>query len=87
MHYRNGRQAHNGDTIIQIGDAGKITAVGTLQNAVPGNDYCNGEILIRSGPGQYGPAIITGACMCDCLHLDDVAELLKQSGLDKRRGH
>jgi hypothetical protein len=24
------------------------------------------------------------ACMCDCLHLDDIAEMLKERGLDKR---
>jgi hypothetical protein len=24
------------------------------------------------------------ACMCDCLHVDDVAEVLKGHGLDKR---
>jgi hypothetical protein len=51
--------------------------VGTLYDAKPGNDYCNGSIA----PIQQ---VITGACMCDCLHIDDVAELLKEKGLDKR---
>lgn len=85
MHYRNGREAKNGDKIVQIGtyyDAdGKpypvLTALGVLYDAKPGNDYCNGSIA----PVQQA---ITGACMCDCLHADDVAEFLKEKGLDKR---
>lgn len=58
-------------------DGGAINAVGVLYDAKPGNDYCNGLIA----PIQQA---ITGACMCDCLHLDDVMELLKEKGLDKR---
>lgn len=79
MHYRNGREAKNGDTIVQI-DAngmGKIVAVGVLHSAVPGNDYCNGAIAPIQNP-------VTGACLCDCLHIDDVAAMLKEKGLDKR---
>lgn len=87
MHYRNGREAKNGDRIVQIGTIysadGKpeptITALGVLHSAVPGNDYCNGSIA----PIQQ---TITGACMCDCLHVDDLAEMLKENGLDKRPG-
>jgi len=26
----------------------------------------------------------TGACMCDCLHVDDIAAILAEKGLDKR---
>jgi hypothetical protein len=48
MHYRNGREAKNGDVIVQIGgygtDGGKVNAVGVLYDAKPGNDYCNGNI-------------------------------------------
>lgn len=80
MHYRNGREAHNGDKIVQIGGYGtgsQIVAVGVLYDAKPGNDYCNGNIA----PIQPS---VTGACLCDCLHVDDLAELLKQAGLDKR---
>lgn len=78
MHYRNGREAKNGDTIVSLGfDGAKIGAVGVLFNAVPGNDYCNGSIApIHS--------TTTGACLCDCLHIDDLAELLKNAGLGKR---
>jgi hypothetical protein len=77
MHYRNGREAKNGDKVIQLNGSGQVTAVGVLYDAKPGNDYCNGNLA----PIQ---SAVTGACMCDCLHADDVAELLKEKGLDKR---
>lgn len=80
MHYRNGREAQNGDKIVQIGgygDGAKIIAVGVLVDAVPGSDFCNGIIA----PTQQMP---TGACLCDCLHVDDLAAILKEKGLDKR---
>jgi hypothetical protein len=48
-----------------------------LYDAVPGNDYCNGNIA----PIQSNT---TGACLCDCLSVSDVADMLKQKGLDKR---
>mgnify|MGYP007083482431 CR=1 FL=1 len=78
MHYRNGREAKNGDKVIQLGmDGSKVVSVGILHDATPGNDYCNGSIA------STVPAV-TGACMCDCLHVDDLAEILKEKGLDKR---
>lgn len=84
MHYRNGRKAWNGDMIVQL-EGSKIKNFGVLQNAVPGNDYCNGNIVVASGPfGQLNVEYKTGACLCDCLHIDDVAEMLKEKGLDKR---
>lgn len=76
MHYRNGREAKNGDKIIQIDQEGKVVSFGLLFDAVAGNDYCNGSIAhIQQG---------TGACMVDCLHLEDIAAMLKEKGLDKR---
>ncbi len=77
MHYRNGREAKNGDKIVQIGSEGKVNAFGVLHSAVAGNDYCNGKIAVVQPADQY-------ACICDCLHVDDVAELLKEKSLDKR---
>ena len=79
MHYRNGREAKNGDEIVQLGmsDA-KVNAAGVLIRAVPGNDYCNG--IIANDRSQS----FVSACLCDCLHVDDLAELLKEKGLDKR---
>lgn len=80
MHYRNGREAKNGDEIIQLQmDGGKVETVGILADAVAGNDYCNGRIVDR-----LGQEVKSYACLCDCLHVDDLAELLKEKGLDKR---
>lgn len=75
MHYRNGRAALNGDQIIQL-NGGKVTAFGVLHSATPGNDYCNGQIAPIAGN--------VGACMCDCLHVDDLSAILAEKGLDKR---
>lgn len=77
MHYRNGREAKNGDMVVQLGEHGRITAFGQLHSATPGNDYCNGYIATIHYPG-------TMACMCDCLHVDDVAVILAEKGLEKR---
>ena len=76
MHYRNGREAKNGDKIVQI-ENGEIRAYGVLYGATPGNDYCNGNIAVIQSLQQY-------ACMVDCLHVDDVAAILAEKGLDKR---
>ena len=75
MHYRNGREAKNGDKIVKL-EGGKVVAFGVLHSATPGNDYCNGNIV--------GPGSVTMACLCDCLHVDDVAALLVDAGLGKR---
>jgi ABC-type proline/glycine betaine transport system ATPase subunit len=76
MHYRNGREAKNGDKIVKLQD-GKVVAFGVLHSAVPGNDYCNGYIATIQSSSEY-------ACMVDCLHVDDVADVLAEKGLDKR---
>jgi hypothetical protein len=78
MHYRNGREAKNGDKVVQLAtDGTKIVSVGILHDAEAGNDYCNGSIAPTC------PSV-SMACMCDCLHVDDVLALLKEKGLDKR---
>jgi hypothetical protein len=78
MHYRNGREAKNGDKIIFLGyDGSRLQAVGVLHDAVPGNDHCNGAIAPLC-------TAVQAACLCDCIHLDDLAALLKEHGLDKR---
>lgn len=76
MHYRNGREAKNGDLIVLL-QGGTITSFGVLHGATAGNDYCNGFIA-----GGYFPGAM--ACLCDCLHVDDVAAVLATQGLDKR---
>jgi len=76
MHYRNGREAKNGDKIVQI-ENGEIKAVGVLHSATPGNDYCNGYIAPTQHP-------VLSACLVDCLHVDDLAEILKEKGMHQR---
>lgn len=78
MHYRNGREAKNGDKVVQFGNYGdgcQIVNTGVLYDAKPGNDYCNGSIATMSN---------SGACLIDCIHVDDLAAILKEKGLDKR---
>lgn len=80
MHYRNGREAKNGDQIVQLTTSQpvRVTGVGVLFDAVPGNNYCNGRIA----PTLGGPVV--GACLCDCLHADDLAQYIIDRGMDKR---
>lgn len=76
MHYRNGREAKNGDKIVQLSiDGGKVVSMGVLFDATPGNDYFNGMLATPSG--------YVGACLVDCLHADDFAAILAEKGLDK----
>lgn len=77
MHYRNGREAKNGDKIIKLDHLGHVVSFGVLHSAIPGNDYCNGNIAVIQLANDY-------ACMVDCLHVDDVAEILTVNGLEKR---
>ncbi len=76
MHYRNGREAKNGDKIVML-NGGEVVAYGVLHSATPGNDYCNGYIAPIQQPNSY-------ACMVDCLHVDDVAALLAGAELAAR---
>lgn len=76
MHYRNGREAKNGDKIVKL-EGGKIVSFGVLHSATPGNDYCNGYIAVVQ-------QALDMACMVDCLHIDDLAAILTEKGLDKR---
>lgn len=76
MHYRNGREAKNGDKIVKL-EGGKVVAFDVLHSATPGNDYCNGSIATIQHSQEM-------ACMVDCLHIDDVAELLAEKELDNR---
>jgi hypothetical protein len=78
MHYRNGREAKNGDKVVQLDySGGKVVSFGVLYDATPGNDHCNGALAPLQGAQ-------VGACMCNCLHVDDLAAILKEKGLDKR---
>lgn len=76
MHYRNGREAKNGDRVIEF-NGPQVKSLGILHSAQPGNDYCNGYIA----PVQ---SAVEMACLIDCLHVEDVLALLKEKSLDKR---
>ena len=77
MHYRNGREAKNGDKIIELDFSGRIVAVGILYGATAGNDFCNGAIAPIQNP-------VTGACLVDCLNVKDVEAMIAEKQLDKR---
>ncbi len=76
MHYRNGREAKNGDKVIQLDTNGKVMNLGVIYDNIPGNDYCNGALAPIHG--------VVSACLVDCLHIEDVQEFLKEKNLDKR---
>lgn len=63
MHYKNGREAKNGDKVVVLPAYGEPYG-GILHGAVPGNDYCNGQVAIVS----------KGVNLKECLHADDVVE-------------
>lgn len=75
MHYKNGREAKNGDKVVHIAayglvdpETGKVrpnAVVGILYDAVAGNDYCNGKLAPIS-PNDPMPNLK------ECLRLDDV---------------
>jgi len=69
MHYKNGREAKNGDKVVLVSEYGAAT-IGILYDAVAGNDYCNGRLA---------PISPSDACpnLKECLHLDDVKDVLK----------
>jgi hypothetical protein len=72
MHYKNGREAKNGDTIIMLPEPNGIPIVGILYGAVAGNDQCNGYIAkVQPGNDHY-------ANLSECLHIDDVKAALIQ---------
>ncbi len=64
MHYKNGREAKNGDKVILLPSYGPPVA-GILYDAVAGNDFCNGRIAI-TGTNDPCPNLK------ECLHADDV---------------
>jgi hypothetical protein len=73
MHYRNGREAKNGDKVLLQKYDGAFVC-GILYDATPGNDHCNGKLAI----------IYTGDPCPDlksCVHLEDARVALHAAGL------
>ena len=64
MHYKNGREAKNGDKVVLIPSYG-APVVGILYDATAGNNNCNGKLATMS---------LQDRCpdLKECLHLDDV---------------
>lgn len=72
MHYRNGREANNGDKVVLVQNYGSpAVTVGILYDAVAGNDHCNGKIA---------PISNSNPCpdLKECLRLDDFLDALKK---------
>lgn len=71
MHYKNGREAKNGDKVLLLPSWG-APVVGILYDAMAGNDTCNGK-LAPCSPIDPWPNL------AECLHIDDVkaADLAK----------
>ncbi len=79
MHYKNGREAKNGDKVVLIPRYGVPTAqVGILYDAVAGNDACNGR-LAKLSPSDPMPDLK------ECLHLDDVLKALSDEVPDSSK--
>lgn len=68
MHYKNGREAKNGDKVVLF-SPNASPVVGVLFDASPGKDRCNGKIAPI-------PAITLTPDLSQCLHLDDVLKAL-----------
>ena len=66
MHYKNGREAKNGDKVLLLPSYG-APCVGILYDATAGNDTCNGK-LAPCSPNDPCPNL------AECLHVDDVRE-------------
>lgn len=79
MHYKNGREAKNGDKVVLLPDYPQgakgeklgIPVVGILYDAIVGNDFCNGK-LAKVSSSDPCPNLK------ECLHVDDVHEAVKQ---------
>mgnify|MGYP001356710329 CR=1 FL=1 len=70
MHYMNGREANNGDSIVHIRPYDKMPTAGVLYNAKAGNDYCNGMVAPFNGGTHFCPNLK------ECLRLDDFSAFL-----------
>ena len=63
MHYKNGREAKNGDPVVMID--GNVLVCGILHHAVPGVKACNGSLRQMHGGDHYANLDL-------CLHADDI---------------
>lgn len=66
MHYKNGREAKNGDKVL-LKNYNQVT-VGILYDAVAGSDYCNG----RLAPISLNDPMPN---LKECLHIEDALRI------------
>lgn len=72
MHYKNGREAKNGDKVVWFSNGGPVIdgkvspdiVSGILYDAAAGNDLCNGRIAVSAKSDPYPN-------LAECLHADD----------------
>lgn len=74
MHYKNGREAKNGDRVILLPRYGP-PMIGILYDAVAGQDHCNGRIA-PINPNDSCPDLK------NVLHYDDLIKALPSIVLD-----
>lgn len=72
MHYKNGREAKNGDKVVLIPSHG-VPVAGILYDATPGNDMCNGKIAIPANSDRCPD-------LRECLHADDIKAAMEGKG-------
>lgn len=65
MHYKNGREAKNGDPVVMFPAGASVPVAGILYDARPGVEFCNGKLAQLT---PYDPI----ANLSECLHADDV---------------
>lgn len=68
MHYKNGREAKNGDKVVIVGNNASsygAPCAGILYDATAGNDACNGKLAVIR-PNDPCPNL------AECLHWDDL---------------
>lgn len=75
MHYKNGREAKNGDKVMFIPEHGGSPVIGVLYNATQGNDYCNGYLAPMTN--QVCPNLK------ECLRLDDAMTMIATAPMPK----
>ena len=66
MHYKNGRDAKNGDQVV-MANHGTVAVSGILHGAIAGIDACNGSIRQVNGVDHY-------ANLSECVHIEDIAK-------------
>lgn len=68
MHYKNGREAKNGDKILVTPSYG-APFIGILYDAVAGNDFCNGKVAVIN-PNDPGVNLKEALLLSDAVITD-----------------